>query len=135
MRMSKGFKGKFHRQNILSHFAKELVRRSRSKCELCDKSGVKLDTYEVEPLEDEPYADGCLFICETCHKQITSPKKMFPAHWRCLNNSLWSEVPAVQVMSVRILRRLVKKDQSWAQELLEHAYLEPELEDWANLAD
>ena len=133
--MSKGFQGKFHRQNILSRFAKELVRRSRSKCELCDKSGVQLNTYELEPLEEEPLAEGCLFVCETCLKQINVPKKMTPSHWRCLNNSLWSDVPAVQVMSVRILRRLVKTNQTWAQELLDNAYLEPELQDWASLAD
>ena len=135
MQMSKGFQGKFHRQNILSRFAKELVRRSRSKCELCDNGGVQLDACELAPLEENPQANGCVFICETCRKQIDVPKKMIPSHWRCLNNSLWSEVPAVQVMSVRILRRLEKKEQQWAKELLEHAYLDPELEDWANLAD
>jgi protein PhnA len=135
MQMSKGFQGKFHRQNMLSRFAKELVRRSRSKCELCEKGGVQLITYEIEPLPEEPQADSCLFLCESCQKQITIPKKMVPSHWRCLNNSLWSEEPAIQVMSVRILRRLEKKDHQWAQELLEHAYLDPELEEWASLAD
>ena len=133
--MSKGFQGKFHRQNLLSRFAKELVRRSRSKCELCDKGGVQLDAYELPPLDEEPHADGCLFICETCRKQIEVPKKMIPSHWRCLNNALWSEIPAVQVMSVRILRRLELKDQQWAKELLEHAYLEPDLQAWVDLAD
>ena len=48
--MSMGFQGKFHRQNILSRFAKDLVRRSRSKCELCEKSGAKLEVYELPPL-------------------------------------------------------------------------------------
>ncbi len=133
--MSTGFQGKFHRQNLLSRFAKGLVRRSRSKCELCDKSGVKLEVYELPPLEEEPSLDGCIFICESCHKQIANPKKMIPSHWRCLNHSLWSEIPAVQVMAVRMLRRLAKADHRWAVELLEHAYLEPELDEWAVLAD
>ncbi len=133
--MSTGFKGKFHRQNMLSRFAKDLVRRSRSHCELCEKNGVKLDTYELLPLEEEPYVDGCLFICDECRKQITSPKKMIPSHWRCLNNSLWSEVPAVQVMAFRMLRRLAKVGQHWATELLEHAYLDPNLEEWADQAE
>ena len=133
--MSTGFQGKFHRQNMLSRFAKDLVRRSRSKCELCEKSGVKLEICELPPLEEEPFADGCIFICEECHKQIDNPKKMIPSHWRCLNNALWSEAPAVQVMSVRILRRLVKAEQHWAKELLEHAYLEPDIEEWSLLSD
>ncbi|MEA2068630.1 MAG: phnA protein [Verrucomicrobiota bacterium] len=133
--MSTGFKGKFHRQNMLSRLAKDLVRRSRSHCELCEKNGIKLEAYELLPLEEEPYVDGCIFICEGCRKQIDMPKKMIPSHWRCINNSLWSEVPAVQVMSVRLLRRLVARDERWAEELLEHAYLEPDLEEWAGLAE
>ena len=133
--MSTGYQGKFHRQNILSSFAKDLVRRSRSKCELCDKSGVKLEVYELPPLEEDPYIDGCIFICEECLNQIEKPKTMIPSHWRCLNNALWSEVPAIQVMSVRILRRLAKLEQHWVEELLEHAYLEPDLEEWANSAE
>ena len=133
--MSTGFQGKFHRQNVLSRFAKDLVRRSRSRCELCDKSGVKLEIYELPPLEDEPDPESCIFICESCYKQITKPAKMVPSYWRCLNNSMWSEVPAVQVMSVRMLRRLCALNQHWANELMEHAYLEPDLEDWSLLAD
>jgi len=133
--MSTGFKGKFHRQNVLSRFAKDLVRRSRSHCELCDKSGVRLDPYELPPLETEPFLDGCIFICDSCRKQVDFPKKMIPSHWRCLNNSVWSEVPVVQVMAVRILRRLAKKEEHWAEELLENAYLDPELEEWADQAE
>ncbi len=133
--MSTGFKGKFYRQNILSRLAKDLVRRSRSHCELCDKHGVRLEVYELLPIEEEPYVDGCIFICEGCRKQIVEPKKMIPSYWRCLNNSLYSEVPAVQVMSFRILRRLEKTGEHWAEELLEHAYLDPGLEEWANQAD
>lgn len=132
--MATGFQGKFHRQNILSRFAKDLVRRSRSHCELCERNGVSLEVYELPPHEDEPILDHCIFICEACQKQITQPKKMAPAHWRCLNNSLYSEVPAVQVMAFRMLRRLVQLDQHWAEELLEHAYLDPELEAWADQA-
>jgi len=133
--MSTGFQRKFHRQNQLSRFAKDLVRRSRSKCELCERRGVKLDVYELQPLEEEPYVDGCIFICDGCRKQIENPKKMIPSHWRCLNNAIWSETPAVQVMSTRLLRRLTAGRQHWAEELLEHAYLEPDLEEWARQPD
>ena len=132
--MSTGFKGKFHRQNILSRFAKDLVRRSRSRCELCEKNGVRLEVYELLPLEEDPYPDGCIFICDGCKKQIENPQKMIPSYWRCLNNSLYSDVPAVQVMAFRMLGRLAFRER-WAEELLEHAYLDPELEAWAKLAD
>lgn len=133
--MATGFQGKFYRQNQLSRFAKDLVRRSRSHCELCGRNGVKLDVYELPPLEEEPFVDGCIFICDGCRKQIIEPLKMIPAQWRCLNNALYSEVPAVQVMSFRILRRLEQSGEPWATELLEHAYLDPELETWATAAE
>jgi len=133
--MSTGFQGKFHRQNTISRFAKDLVRRSRSHCELCDKHGVKLEVYEIPPLAEEPYVDGCLFICEGCRKQVVEPKKMIPAHWRCLNNALYSEVAAVQVMSYRLLKRLAATKEHWAEELLEHAYLDPDAERWADMAE
>jgi len=133
--MSTGFQGKFHRQNTLSRFAKDLVRRSRSHCELCDKHGVKLEVYEIPPLEEEPYIDSCIFICEGCRKQIVEPKKIVPAHWRCLNNALYSEVAAVQVMSYRLLKRLTASKEHWAEELLEHAYLDPDVEHWANMTE
>ncbi len=133
--MSTGFKGKFHRQNILSRLAKDLVRRSRSHCELCEKNGTRLDAFEVPPLEEEPYVDGCVFICDECRKQIEAPKKMISAHWRCLNNALYSEVPAVQVLSFRLLRRLAARNEHWAEELIEHAYLEPDIEEWADMAE
>ena len=133
--MSTVFQGKFHRQNTLSRFAKDLVRRSRSHCELCDRNGVKLDVYELPPLGEEPYIDNCIFICDGCRKQIVEPKKMIPGHWRCLNNALYSEVAAVQVMSFRLLKRLVANEEHWAAELLEHAYLDPDAERWAALAE
>lgn len=133
--MSTGFKGKFHRQNMVSRFAKDLVRRSRSHCELCGKNGVKLEAHEVTPLEEAPSVDACVFICEGCHRQVDDPKKIIPAHWRCLNNSLYSDVPAVQVIAYRLLRKVAAKGEHWAEELMEHAYLDPDIEEWANAAE
>jgi protein PhnA len=128
--MSTGFQGKFYRQNILSTFGKELVRRSRSRCELCERSGVRLIVLEVPPQKEEPLVDECVFVCEMCRKQIENPKKIIPSHWRCLNHSLWSEIPAVQVVSYRMLTHLASRER-WAEELLENAYLDPETEAWA----
>jgi protein PhnA len=133
--MSTGYQSKFQRPNQLARLAKDLVRRSRSKCELCDLSGSRLQVYELLPLPEEPTVEGCVFICDACLKQLTHPKKMIPSHWRCLNNALWSEVPAVQALSFRILKRLVALDQHWAEELLEHAYLDPDVEDWARAVE
>ena len=112
-------------------FGKNLVRRSKSCCELCEESGVKLQVFEVAPVCDEPELESCIFICDTCHEQIENPKRIDAGHWRCLNNAVWSEVPAIQVASIRMLRLLAIKN-DWAEDLLDQAFLDPEIEEWCN---
>ena len=54
-------------------------------------------------------------------------------HWRCLNDSMWSQVPAVQIMAWRLLKRLSSGDSSeaWAADLLDMLYLDDEMLTWA----
>ena len=47
-------------------------------------------------------------------------------HWRCLNDSMWSQVPAVQVMAWRLLSKLSANGETWAQDLLDMLYLDDE---------
>ena len=70
--------------------------RSESKCELCN-STENLQTYEVPPSSNAT-PDECILICDTCREQIEHPDKVDVNHWRCLNESMWSQLPAVQVM-------------------------------------
>jgi len=50
-------------------------------------------------------------------------------HWRCLNDSMWSQEPVVQVMAWRQLKQL--SSELWAQDLLEMLYLDEANEKWA----
>jgi protein PhnA len=50
-------------------------------------------------------------------------------HWRCLGDSMWSEVPAVKVVAWRLLTKL--SDQDWARSLLDMLYIEEDLLEWA----
>ena len=50
-------------------------------------------------------------------------------HWRCLNDSMWSQVPAVQVMAWRMLKRLGAE--GWSQDLLDMLYLDDDTRAWA----
>ncbi len=52
-------------------------------------------------------------------------------HWRCLNDSMWSQVPAVQVTAFRMLTRLAVTE-GWAQDLLDMMYMEDEAKAWAD---
>lgn len=106
---------------------KELQARSESKCELCTATE-NLAVYEVPP-ESNGSAEKSIFICSTCKEQIEDPEKMEPNHWRCLNDSMWSQVPAVQIMAWRMLTRL--SSEGWPQDLLDMLYLDDDALAWA----
>ncbi|ARU54724.1 hypothetical protein OLMES_0621 [Oleiphilus messinensis] len=130
--MSKGHDKHLKRVGLISLLGKDLARRSGACCELCLECGVALQPFEIPPLSETPELDRTLFLCAVCRGNIEKPKRMDILHWRCLSKSVWSEVPAVQVMAVRILSYL--KDEPWAGELLDQVYLEPDLQDWINAA-
>lgn len=83
------------------------------------------------PLSDLPVEGGpegaAIAICATCADQIGGTLQ--PDHWRGLASAMWDENPAVQVMAVRLLRRL---DQDWARELLDQVYLDEDTQAWAD---
>jgi protein PhnA len=106
---------------------KALHARSESKCELCGATE-SLGVYEVPPNSDGS-ADECALICETCREQIENPEKVDVHHWRCLNDSMWSQVPAVQVTVWRMLKRL--SAEGWPQDLLDMLYLDEDTQAWA----
>ncbi|WP_299457455.1 alkylphosphonate utilization protein [uncultured Microscilla sp.] len=106
---------------------KELLARSQSKCELCSvTNGLKV--YEVPPTAENT-AEQSALVCNTCLEQIEAPEKTDPNHWRCLNDSMWSQVPAIQVIAWRMLTRL--QGEGWPSDLLDILYLEEETLAWA----
>jgi len=104
-----------------------LETRSEGKCELCAATE-NLAVYEV-PSSPDNTADQCVYICATCSDQIENPDNVDANHWRCLNDSMWSQVPAVQVMAWRMLSRL--RAEGWPQDLLDMMYLEDDVKAWA----
>jgi protein PhnA len=121
--MSKGADKHQARLNELNSFGKDLARRSKSHCELCDQHGVKLFIHEVPPVPSDPELEHCLFICETCQEQINYPKRLDINHWHCLHSSIWSVVPAAQVMAT-LMAKLIAPKAPFAEELLDQIYLE-----------
>jgi protein PhnA len=105
----------------------ELHVRSESKCELCGAAD-NLGVYEVPPGSNGS-ADESVLICGTCREQIENPEKVDVHRWRCLNDSMWSQVPAVQVMVWRMLKCL--SSEGWPQELLDTLYLDENTQAWA----
>ena len=108
-------------------FERELNQRASQQCELCGQTE-KLSAYEV-PHSPKEGLDAHILLCATCLSQLDDAEARDPNHWRCLNDSMWSTVPAVQVMAWRMLHRL--KGEGWPQDLLDMMYLEDEVLEWA----
>ncbi len=83
-------------------------------CELCGSS-------EDVTLMELPVSDGSeeqsIYLCGNCKSQIESGE-LDETHFNCLNDSMWSEIPAVKVMSYILLNRLSRQD------LLDMIYME-----------
>ncbi|MBU2986800.1 PhnA domain-containing protein [Saccharophagus degradans] len=105
----------------------DLQKRASSKCELCSAEG-ELAVYDVPP-ESNGTADQCVLLCPTCSTQIDNPEQVDANHWRCLNDSMWSQIPAVQVMAYRMLSQL--SAEGWPQDLLDMLYLDDDNLAWA----
>jgi len=104
-----------------------LRQRSDSTCALCGNKD-NLNVFEV-PNSFEEGLESSILVCDTCKEQIEDPEKVQPNHWRCLNDSMWSTIPAVQVISWRMLHRL--KAEGWPNDLLDMMYMEDDVKNWA----
>jgi protein PhnA len=127
--MARGKEQQQARQNLLNRVAKDLVKRCKAKCELCDHSG-SLQILEVQPVQ-EVDIDHCVMICDTCDQQLQlkTDEDLDIHHWMCLHESMWSEVVAVQVMAWRILKRL--SHEAWARDLIDQMYMPDDVLAWA----
>lgn len=96
--------------------------RSNNSCELCSNT-TNPKAYRIPP-ELTDAVDNSLLVCETCLQQINDESKVDANHWRCLNDSMWSEHRAVQIMAWRMLHRL--RSEGWPQDLLDMMYLDDE---------
>jgi len=103
-----------------------LLERSDHKCELCSASE-NLMVLAIEPSDGS--ADQSVLVCHHCHEQILDPNTMEPNHFRCLNDSMWSPIPAVQVLSYRLLHAL--RAEVWPQDLIDMMYLDDNTKSWA----
>ncbi|WP_300532960.1 alkylphosphonate utilization protein [uncultured Mameliella sp.] len=94
-----------------------------TQCALCKAE--EATPYAVAPHPDE------VALCATCRAGVENGPEDGP-HWQCLNEAIWSTEPAEQVLAWRLLNRL---NAAWARDLLDIAYLEPEVLDWAKAED
>lgn len=123
--MAKGYDQHIERKNKVNSFGKELTRRAKSKCELCENTGVSLSVFEVPPVKEEPQVERCIFICEECKDKLDRVNKAKENDFRFLGNSVWSEVEIVRALSIVLLKEMSKK-YMWAEQILEDLYIDEE---------
>jgi len=88
-------------------------------CELCG-SEENINNFLVSGANQE----GTVVLCSNCKTQIES-QELDENHFNCLNDSMWSENPAVKVLTYRLLNSLGRQD------LLDMMYLEENEVQWA----
>ncbi|MDB5197744.1 MAG: PhnA protein [Flaviaesturariibacter sp.] len=104
-----------------------LQERSGGKCELCG-TAIELQPYDVTA-QGNRTADNKILICPKCRSQVEKKEELESDHWKALSETMWSEVPGVQVMAWRMLNRL--RNESWAADSLDMLYLDDEKLEWA----
>ena len=128
--MAKGYEINQARMLALQGMGKDLARRAKSKCELTGVSGVPLRSYEVPPVPADPDFNRTILISEACQQALDHPDTLAGQEWRCLAESVWSDLPVVQVAAWRMLRVLATRE-DWAASALDDVFLDPEIEEWA----
>ena len=109
-----------------------LKKRSNQLCELCAKEDKNLNAYTIPPKTDVSI-ENQVVLCGDCLKQIQNKDYSNANYWRFLEGSIWSEVPAAQVLSYKILNKLAPDE--WARDAMEGAYLDESLIEWARAED
>lgn len=104
-----------------------VLNRSNHTCELCNSKTV-IQLYKVPP-QDHAYPENTIAICNKCLVQVEKKEPLDYGHWKALTETMWSEVPGIQVMAWRMLNRLRKE--SWASDQLDMLYLDDENLVWA----
>ena len=96
-----------------------------ARSEVCELCGSKEDVTLMELPVSDGSEEQSIYLCGNCKSQIESGE-LDETHFNCLNDSMWSEIPAVKVMSYILLNRLSRQD------LLDMIYME---EDEQKLAE
>lgn len=104
----------------------ELEQRANGQCELCTTKA-ELDSYTVPPKNGDEI-DVTIAVCPSCSAQIEDMNNLDANHWRCLNDTMWSEIPAVQVMAFKIFTAL---NVDWSIDLRNMMYLDEAHLEWA----
>ncbi len=102
---------------------KELTRRSRGRCELCD-GRVDVRPYELPPFPTEPDPDRTLMACGRCRTWMeTEAIDVVEAHF--LSTAIWADLAPVKLAAARLLLATEDLEDPWLQDAIEASNVDP----------
>ena len=100
---------------------KEIQARSNGSCEMCEQA--EATTIYSVPHSSSADIDGSVHVCDKCLAQVNITEELEANYWAAfLPNTMWSAVPAVQVVAWRMLEILYLDEDNleWAKATGEH---------------
>lgn len=103
---------------------KDLTRRSRGKCELCQGTDT-VRPFELVPFPEEPDPERTLMACARCRGWLERGN-VDAIEASFLSSAAWSQEPAVQLAAMRLLLMADDPDSPWLRDALDAADVDPE---------
>lgn len=108
---------------ILGVLGKDLTRRSRGRCELCD-SREETRPFELAPFPENPTLERALMACARCREWLETGA-VDPIRAFFLTTAVWSDQPAVKLAAARMLLVCDDPDSPWMREALDAVDVDP----------
>ncbi len=108
----------------VGRLGKALTRRSRGRCELCERRD-DVRPYELWPFPEEPDPDRTLMACSRCRDWLDR-SEIDPIEAHFLGEAVWSELPPVRLAAARLLLASDGMDDPWLRDALDAARVDPE---------
>ena len=126
--MSRGRQQHDARQAAVAGLGRQLSRRAKNRCELCEDHP-SLRVVEIEPVFEDPDVDRAVMICQRCQAVVAGGRgRPDPSTLRFLEGTVWSETLPAQLAAGRAARGLADDGVPWAGDLLDGLYLDEEVE-------
>jgi hypothetical protein len=97
---------------------KDLTRRSRGRCELCERRE-DVRAWEIPPFPELPDLESALMTCGRCRAWLEASAPVDVLEVRFLSGAVWSEVAPVRLAAGLLLRQVEGRGDPWIQEALD----------------
>ena len=108
---------------------KELTRRSKGRCELCD-GRVDVRPFELPPFPDDPDPERTLMACGRCREWMEH-ERIDPVQAHFLSEAVWSDLAPVKLAAARLLLASDGLDDPWLRDALDAANVDPSTGEFA----